>query len=998
MIKKNTLVYVIKACKKFTLNLLFIILLSFSSFAQVNGDSVNYFEDFTTAGIPTNGPNGSYWMYYNEIHPTQDTWNKFIPGDGNAYITVDTDISNDLDWIHPFQSLIFGGVGENHRLEVRMKGAVVDGGLVSFLFTYEQEGSIFNEVDLELVARDFAVPSHPTLPEGGGWTDARFNTWRNANENTNRPFTGTKKAVVNQQGEKISLIDNEFHIYTIDWRSNKIDFFIDGVLQETITTNVATKKAEVIFGFRQLPWAGGFNWTGTHTMVVDYLKIEPLEKVTVAADDYYVVIEDTAKQLDVLANDSAGTTITSFDQVSAQGQLISGTSTLLTYIPSEGFTGIDSFTYTITDENGLTATATVDIYIEYVEPINGVAEAKGDAITVAQNTTSSLNVLADNGNGADDFGTDGAATNGLTFLNGTLTGVSEQGTLAVDTKGTDSPLDDDITYTPKTGFTGVDHFYYSITDASGDTSIAQVAVTVTEVASPSAANDAFSLIQDSSLTNFDVLANDSFGLNGAHPTESLTIDAATNTNGATVAVNAGKVEYTPQTGFLGTDSFDYVIKDASGIESRATVTVTVGPIVVSSGLLEAKDDAVTVTQNSGANEISILLDNGSGADSFGANGPNANHPISLSAFYTNVGSELGLNSSTGIVSYTPRTDFIGIDTFNYTITDTNGNGSTATVTVTVTSAALVLSAVNDTASAIENSSVAKVIDVLANDSFGTAGTHPTESLAINASTNINGATITIVNGKVNYIPATGFTGQDSFTYTIKDVNNDTANATVTVTVSNVVVNPVNGIAIAKGDAITVAQNTTSSLNVLTDNGNGADDFGTDGAATNGLTFLDGTLAGVSEQGTVSVDTKGTNSPLDDDITYTPKTGFTGVDHFYYMITDASGDTSIAQVAVTVQVNTSTKSLAEDTSSLNKELNVYPNPSKGNFNVLLFSDKAELASIILFDITGKVVYNNKQLLISGQNKINLNVDVKPGIMFLKMYTENQNLGTKKISFN
>lgn len=478
MIKKNTLVFVKKACNQFTVILLFIALSTFSSFAQVNANSVNYFEDFTTKGYPTNIPADSYWMFYNEIHPTQDNWDKFIPGDGNAYVTVDTDISNDLDWIHPFQSLIFGGVGENHRLEVRMKGAVVDGGLVSFLFTYEQQGSIFNEVDLGLVARDFAVPPHPTLPENNGWTDARFNTWRTANENTNVPFTGTKKAVVNQSNEKISLIDDEFHVYTIDWRSNKIDFFIDGVLQETITTNIATGKAEVIFGFRQLPWAGGFNWTGTHTMVIDYLKIESLEEVTVAADDYYDVIKDTETDLDVLLNDSAGTTITSVDLLSTQGQSVSATPTLITYTPSGGFTGLDSFTYTITDQNGLTATATVDIYIEYVEPVNGIAIAKADAITVAQNTTTNLNVLVDNGSGADDFGTDGAATNGLTFLNGTLTGVSEQGTVSVDTKGTDSPTDDVIVYTPNTGFVGVDHFYYMLTDATGDTSIAQVTVTV----------------------------------------------------------------------------------------------------------------------------------------------------------------------------------------------------------------------------------------------------------------------------------------------------------------------------------------------------------------------------------------------------------------------------------------------------------------------------------------------------------------------------------------
>lgn len=259
--------------------------MSFQSFAQSTANPINYFEDFNSVGYPKNIPSGSYWTFHNEIHPSQNSWNQFFPGDGNAYITVDADINNDTDEVHPFQTLEFGGVAENHRLEVRMKGAVVDGGLVGFLFTYRQVGKIFNEVDIEVVARDSEFPSHETLPVNGGWTDARFNTWGNANEITNKPFTGTAKPVVNQLNKKISLIDNQFHTYTIDWRDNCIDFFIDGVIQETITTSIASGVSEVIIGFRQLPWAGSFNWGGTHSLVIDYLKIEPLENTKLKLHD-----------------------------------------------------------------------------------------------------------------------------------------------------------------------------------------------------------------------------------------------------------------------------------------------------------------------------------------------------------------------------------------------------------------------------------------------------------------------------------------------------------------------------------------------------------------------------------------------------------------------------------------------------------------------------------------------------------------------------------------
>ena len=126
-----------------------------------------YTENFDTKGIPTSLPNGAYWMFYNDIHPSQTNWDAFIPGDGNAYITVDADKTNDTDATFPYQALVFGKINENHRLEVRMKGAAVDGGLAAFIFTYaETSPTIFNEVDIEVFSLDLqsGIPSHDILP------------------------------------------------------------------------------------------------------------------------------------------------------------------------------------------------------------------------------------------------------------------------------------------------------------------------------------------------------------------------------------------------------------------------------------------------------------------------------------------------------------------------------------------------------------------------------------------------------------------------------------------------------------------------------------------------------------------------------------------------------------------------------------------------------------------------------------------------------------------
>ncbi|KGL59897.1 Ig-like domain-containing protein [Polaribacter sp. Hel1_33_49] len=1208
MNKKINFVFLDDLLNKHLLSVLFVTLLSLKSFTQTN--TVTYFEDFDSIGIPTDLPANGYWTFHNEIDPTQTSWEDFIPGDGFAYITVDANTSNDNDpnGIYPFQTLEFGGVGENHRLEVRMKGAVVDGGLVSFLFTYKQEGSIFNEVDLELVADDAATASHNTLPSDGGWTEARFNTWRNADENTSVPFTGTKKAVVNQQNEKISLIDGEFHTYAIDWRSDRIDFFIDDILQESINTDVATGVAEVIIGFRDLPWAGDFNWIGTHTLEVDYLKIEPLEPATVAQNDSFTVNEDTESDFDVLANDVASATINSYDALSSEGFPISQTASILTYIPSGGFVGTDSFMYTIEDENGVTSTATVTVTIEPVESVNGVPYAKADAITVAQNTTTILDVLADNGSEADYFGTDGAFDNGLTLFDGTLSGVSEQGTITVDTKSTDSPLDDRIIYTPNNGFIGVDHFYYSITDASGDTAIAQVTITVTEINTPTAQDDAATVAQGVTIP-IDVLSNDSFGLDGQATNDALTINVATNINGATIGVNAGKIDYTPASNYIGIDIFTYIITDGSGDTTTADVTITVtGTAVVDEpNVLSAKRDEVSVAQNSTDNEIAVLLDNGFDIDSFGLDGAIDNGLTFLDGTLTGLSEQGTIIVDTkgtttpldDVIVYTPNTGFVGVDHFYYMITDTTGASSIAQVAITVTEIDAPTAA-DDAIEILEGSVAAVTIDVLDNDSFGSNGAALSNSLEIIPTTTtavvVNGtsieytptgtqtgtdtftyrikdadgetsdATVTVTftaviasdapkaqddavifaqdsseniinilddNGSgadnygsgaahpshpislvafyseeggsleldgttVKYTPRTGYFGEDTFDYLITDENGVSDRATVTITVTGSVANgltavadevaavegvtrtinvlandvfetgtleavvisnesgevtitvnsdntleytytvapgatftgttdtfnytikeagtanestatvtvtiqaadAVNGVPEAKGDTFSVVQGIMSSLAVLADNGSGVDNFGSDGEnTTNPLRLFNGTTEGKSvkqiereAQGSSAFNNLVVNSGK---IEYTPVAAFIGEDSFYYKIVDASGDESIAQV--TINVTSSKSSGIVTTDAVIKDLQVYPNPSKGAFKVLVYSEKAEQASVLLFDVTGKVVYNKKQLLSAGNNTMNLHVNVQTGILFLKVYTDNTNFGTKKILF-
>lgn len=78
-------------------------------------------------------------------------------------------------------------------------------------------------------------------------------------------------------GKKVSHRYHRFHIYTIEWRTGEVRFYIDDVLQATIDDTVSVTPSTVIFGLRQMPWAGAPDWPDFQTMLVDWISVEPLE-------------------------------------------------------------------------------------------------------------------------------------------------------------------------------------------------------------------------------------------------------------------------------------------------------------------------------------------------------------------------------------------------------------------------------------------------------------------------------------------------------------------------------------------------------------------------------------------------------------------------------------------------------------------------------------------------------------------------------------------------
>jgi uncharacterized repeat protein (TIGR03803 family) len=164
--------------------------------------------------------------------------------------------------------------------------------------------------------------------------------------------------------------------------------------------------------------------------------------------------------------------------------------------------------------------------------------------------------------------------------------------------------DGHFVYTPSTvEFWGTRYFTYQATDGFGNSNPARVALTIRRA--PSAVNDSATTAQGREV-NLNVTSNDS-AYNGAKVNPSSVKINAQPKNGKVVVNSNGKITYTPNTGFGGTDTFSYTVKDSYNADSNIAVVSIHIPVAIAYNY--------RVIANSKANQlISFSAINGVGAN------------------------------------------------------------------------------------------------------------------------------------------------------------------------------------------------------------------------------------------------------------------------------------------------------------------------------------------------------------------------------------------------
>ena len=226
--------------------------------------------------------------------------------------------------------------------------------------------------------------------------------------------------------------------------------------------------------------------------------------------------------------------------------------------------------------------------------------------------------------------------------------------------------------------------------------------------------------------------------------------------------------------------------------------------------------------------------------------------------------------SDGTIIYTAQAGFSGTDSFTYTVSDGEFSSAPATVTIQVGTTNAPPVAANDIASVTRDETVD--IPVLANDSDAEDDT----LTPVIATTPANGTVTVLANGQIRYVPTTGFTGTDSFTYTVSDGQQNSAPATVTVTVTD----QPNEAPTAGADSATVTSGQSTVIAVL------ANDSDPEGAT------LTPRITTQPSHGTATVLADGT-------ISYSGNGGYTGPDSFAYVVSDGMQDSAPATVSISV---------------------------------------------------------------------------------------------------
>jgi VCBS repeat-containing protein len=613
---------------------------------------------------------------------------------------------------------------------------------------------------------------------------------------------GEYQAILNEIGSHLA-VDGDVLVYGCDLAAGDAGKETLGALAFALSADTA--------GSENATGAGDGDW-------VLEAHVGTIETTTFAAHDWdhqLLAAVPTADSATVLQNSSGNKiTVLSNDVVllgavvnistvsaPANGSVTINADKTLSYTPNAGYSGSDSFTYSLRDGGGLAlGSATVSVTVNAIaggarptlalpssvslpEDSNvSFSTAAGRSIVVADSDSALLKVTLSVPAGTFSL----ATVAGLTFTQGD--GTNDSAMILQGSAANINAALNGLVYTPVADFNGSVNLGITVTDNISTPVTSSVAMNFAAVGDSTP--DSVSTVQNTA-ASFNLLTNDSF------ENPARTVTAASTPAHGTVTVDAqGNAIYTPVNGYVGSDSFTYTVSSGGVTETQTVsvnVTGTVPPLGVSVPAAQAfAEDVVQVFSAATGNTIAISGGNSEITVSLLVN----NGTLTLSqvtglAFISGdgvgdaamvfKGSASAINAALDGLRFTPTADYNGAATLTLQATDGISAAQNATV-------AMALSAVADgVADSVQTAAITPVtFSPLANDNFEGAA-------SVTAVGSASHGTVSRSGNSITYTPALGYTGADSFTYTVTS-GGVTEQVAVNVTVGAAV--PVNNAPVA----------------------------------------------------------------------------------------------------------------------------------------------------------------------------------------------------------
>jgi len=515
------------------------------------------------------------------------------------------------------------------------------------------------------------------------------------------------------------------------------------------------------------------------------------------------------------------------------------------YIPDPGYSGVDNFLYEVCDDGFSQSCTNVLVTIDILEN-DGI----NNLYATDDENSGEVGQLQSGDVTANDYDPESGT---LTVNTSPISDVSN-GTLTLNANGT-------YTYLPNTGYVGNDQFVYSVCDDDSPIACDEATVYLTVLDS----KDAPVVITNPITISVDSTGSLCMPITDPNPGDTFTVIGCTGSpsNGiASSSIVDGSlcVDYTPTSGYTGTDDICLIVCDQTSRCDTVSVPVTVVPSAIPTPVEEAPAviiTPITVAQDSTVELCTPIMDRNVG-DIFTATFC-ASTPINGSATATVIGNNLCLE-------YTPNAGYTGSDDLCINVCDQTGRCDNINVPVSV----IGTPEIQDTLQApilvmppvvtfedVNETACGTIIDVNISD---------THTVTI-CDQPVNGAATAVVDNALNSLcitfdPDPNFIGSDSVCVTVCDQGPLCYTLIVPIEVI-----PLNDPPLAINDINNTQVNIPTWGNVLTN------DSDPDG---NNIS-VNTTPISVSD-GTVTIDTSG-------QYTFVPDPGFIGDASFEYEVCD-----------------------------------------------------------------------------------------------------------------